>query len=263
MKALRLALPPLAPLPPMYPPQDTDYWVRVGSATAARWPALAPARVHLALGDGAGAALGSCPPPQPPSDRPSAPGNEPPVVVGITVGTSAAARCVLPLATALHRVPVGALGPTGLWCYRFSGTQVLVGGALTDGGSLLVWHHRTMQPCAGSGAGEGGVGKDGTGAGTGAPDGDVGKGDTGAGAGAGARAAHLPPSPLDHGLVVLPFWSGERATGWQANARGGWVDHGVCTTVWCGARVCACAWRVCTLLGIVVHVLGPPCTTPG
>ena len=49
-------------------------------------------------------------------------------------------RVVVSLERALH-IPSSFIAAGGLWCYRFSSKWVLIGGALTDGGSLLAWYH--------------------------------------------------------------------------------------------------------------------------
>jgi gluconokinase len=94
--------------------KDSSYWDR--------WPELRTTRFFLGLGDGACANVGS---------KCSTPNR-----IACTVGTSAAARVVL-------RSPVGSdtvlRVPSGLFCYRIDRSHVLVGGALTDGGSVVEW----------------------------------------------------------------------------------------------------------------------------
>jgi len=70
----------------------------------------------------------------------------------------------------------------GLWSYRACQRRVAIGGALSDGGGLVQWINQSLK-----------FGSD-----------DI---------------AALEPD--GHGLTVLPFWSGERSTGWLAEARGG------------------------------------------
>ena len=75
--------------------------------------------------------------------------------------------------------------PSALWSYRASRTRVAVGGALSDGGGLCRWLQTSL---------------------------------------------NLETTDLDqklttlepdaHGLTILPFWSGERSTGWSPDARG-------------------------------------------
>ena len=69
-----------------------------------------------------------------------------------------------------------------LWSYRVNQQRVVVGGALSDGGGLVQWLTESLN------FDQGAVGA-------------------------------LEPDA--HGLTVLPFWSGERSTGWSSDARGG------------------------------------------
>jgi gluconokinase len=73
-----------------------------------------------------------------------------------------------------------------LWSYRASQSRVVVGGALSDGGGLFHWLQQSLN--------------------LGAPDLEE-------------ELAALEPD--SHGLTILPFWSGERSSGWHADARGG------------------------------------------
>jgi gluconokinase len=75
--------------------------------------------------------------------------------------------------------------PRGLWCYRADRRRVVVGGALSDGGGLWAWMNETLRLSAK-------VTED--------------------------ELAALEPD--SHGLTVLPFWAGERSTGWHGRARG-------------------------------------------
>ena len=76
--------------------------------------------------------------------------------------------------------------PSSLWSYRIDDRRVVVGGALSDGGGLYQWLTGTLAI------------------------GDQEEFE---------RELHtmLPDS---HGLTILPFWSGERSTGWSGDARG-------------------------------------------
>jgi gluconokinase len=76
--------------------------------------------------------------------------------------------------------------PWGTWCYRVDEQRIVLGGAMNDGGNLLDWLRHGLK---------------------------------------------LPPldqldgalnalEPDAHGLTVLPFWGGERSTGWSDDARG-------------------------------------------
>ncbi|MER3426867.1 MAG: carbohydrate kinase [Pyrinomonas sp.] len=75
--------------------------------------------------------------------------------------------------------------PLGLWCYRLDGRRVVVGGALSDGGNLREWLSRSLALEATT-----------------------------------LEEGLAQLAPDEHGLTVLPFWSGERSTGWHAEARG-------------------------------------------
>jgi len=74
----------------------------------------------------------------------------------------------------------------GLWCYRANRERVVVGGALSDGGGVVQWLIESLNLDH---------------------------------AALQEQIAALGPDA--HGLTVLPFWSGERSTGWLADARGG------------------------------------------
>jgi gluconokinase len=74
--------------------------------------------------------------------------------------------------------------PPSLWSYRVSKDRVVVGGALSDGGGLIQWLVRSLNTDNLQ-----------------------------------EQLAALEPDA--HGLTILPFWSGERSTGWSTEARGG------------------------------------------
>lgn len=101
--------------------------------------------------------------------------------IALMVGTSGAMRVVY------AGGPPAELAP-GLWCYRANRERVVVGGALSDGGGVVQWLSETLDQYGNPALFE-------------------------------ERAAALEPDA--HGLTVLPFWSGERSTGWHAEARGG------------------------------------------
>jgi gluconokinase len=76
--------------------------------------------------------------------------------------------------------------PWGVWGYRVDERRAIFGGAFNDGGSLLGWLRGALHlPSM---------------------------------AAAEAELARLEPD--GHGLTVLPFWGGERSTGWADDARG-------------------------------------------
>ena len=130
---------------------------------AARWPMLSDLPWFPAVGDGATANIGS--------------GCVSPARVALTVGTTSALRVVL-------TGPLDHLSP-GLWCYRVDGRRSLLGGALSEGGSVFAWMKANLQLENG-------------------PEFD-------------ASVADLEPD--GHGLTVLPFLAGERAPGWAGHAR--------------------------------------------
>jgi gluconokinase len=100
--------------------------------------------------------------------------------VALMVGTSGAMRVVY------EGEPPNEL-PSSLWSYRVDRSRVVVGGALSDGGGLYRWLTKLMSI-----------------------DGEPGE------------VERLLDSlePDSHGLTILPFWSGERSTGWSPDARG-------------------------------------------
>lgn len=76
--------------------------------------------------------------------------------------------------------------PWGTWCYRVDERRVVIGGALNDGGNLVSWLRDTLRlPSL-----------------------------------LAAEAEVAAVEPDSHGLTVLPFWGGERSTGWADDARG-------------------------------------------
>lgn len=77
--------------------------------------------------------------------------------------------------------------PSSLWCYRADRNRVLAGGALSDGGGLYGWMTGALA-----------LGDDRV----------------------AAENELAGMKPDAHGLTVLPFWSGERSTGWRSRAKG-------------------------------------------
>lgn len=75
--------------------------------------------------------------------------------------------------------------PAALWCYRADRSRVLAGGALSDGGGLFHWMTDALRLSAEE-----------------------------------TEKELAAIGPDAHGLTVLPFWAGERSTGWNAEARG-------------------------------------------
>jgi gluconokinase len=130
---------------------------------AARWPMLRDLPWFPAVGDGATANIGS--------------GCVSPARVALTVGTTSALRVVL-TQTLDHL-------PAGLWCYRVDGRRSLLGGALTEGGSVFAWIRATLQLEKWSAL----------------------------------ETSLADLEPDTHGLTILPFLAGERAPGWAGHAR--------------------------------------------
>lgn len=96
------------------------------STYACRWPELRHARFFLGVGDGACANIGSkCST----MDQ-----------IACTVGTSAAARVCIPMEIGAADFKI----LPGLFCYRVDRHRVLVGGALTDGGSVVEWARQML-----------------------------------------------------------------------------------------------------------------------
>jgi gluconokinase len=133
-----------------------------------RWPALREVPWFPAVGDGATANVGS--------------GCVSPKRVALTVGTTSAMRVVL-------TARVEAI-PSGLWCYRVDGRRSLLGGALSEGGSVFAWMRSALRF-------------------------DL--------EGLEKKLSALEPD--GHGLTVLPFFAGERAPGWAGHARA--TLHGI------------------------------------
>jgi gluconokinase len=131
---------------------------------ARRWPALARVPWMPALGDGACSNVGA--------------GCTTAERAALMIGTSGAMRVCLPAETVAI--------PDGLWCYRVDGRRLLLGGSLSNGGSLYAWLLETLRL---PGAEE-------------------------------VERALAAGEPDAHGLTVLPFLMGERSVGWAAAARG-------------------------------------------
>jgi gluconokinase len=100
--------------------------------------------------------------------------------VALMIGTSGAMRVLF------EGAPPPEL-PPGLWCYRADRRRVTVGGALSDGGGLWAWMNEALRVSENREETE-------------------------------RQLAAMEPDA--HGLTVLPFWAGERSTGWHGAARG-------------------------------------------
>lgn len=148
---------------------------------AARWQGLAKAPWFPALGDGAAANIGS--------------GCADETRVAITIGTSGAMRAVMPAQEGLGKLP------PGLWLYRVDERDGLMGGSLTDGGSILHYLSNLLKM---------------------------------------PKREELERqveamTPDTHGLTFLPFFAGERSPGYHGSARAtltGWNLHTSAADVW-------------------------------
>jgi gluconokinase len=156
-------LPPLAEFSAGYPGDQ------LLPAYREQWGALQSAMFYLAVGDGAAANIGS-----------GAINGD----LALTVGTTAAIRQII---SATDPPPV----PPGLWGYRVTATDHLIGGATTEGGNLYGWAWRTLQ----------------------LPSRET------------LESTILEMRPTAHGLTILPFFGGERSPGYNPLAVG--VIHGV------------------------------------
>ena len=102
---------------------NNSYWER--------WPELQNSKLFFGIGDGAAANIGSkC------GTRSS--GSDDVQRIACTIGTSAAARVCLPLPLTAPDDDSITVSP-GLFCYRVNKDVILLGGALTDGGSVVEW----------------------------------------------------------------------------------------------------------------------------
>jgi gluconokinase len=144
------------------------------SEFARRWPALARVPWLPALGDGACSNVGA--------------GCATPARAALMVGTSGAMRVCL----TADSVTI----PDGLWCYRVDGRRLLLGGSLSNGGSLYAWLMETLR----------------------LPPPEE------------AERALAAMEPDAHGLTVLPFLAGERSLGWVADARAAVVGVSLATS---------------------------------
>lgn len=130
---------------------------------AARWPLLSAIPWFPALGDGAANNVGC--------------GCAARDQFALMVGTSGALRAVVQA----QRLET----PEGLWVYRLDNKRFVVGGALTNGGSVYAWMKKTLNL---------------------PPDHEI-------------ETALAAMPPMSHGLTVLPLFAGERSPGWRADAR--------------------------------------------
>ena len=132
-----------------------------------RWPELDGIPWFPALGDGACNNVGS-----------GCVGHD---RFALMVGTSGAVRAV----SETDRIEI----PAGLWCYRVDRKRFVLGGALSNGGSVFAWLKRSLQLPT---------------------DAEL------------EKELHEMATGT-HGLTVLPLFAGERSTGWRADARAAFI----------------------------------------
>lgn len=99
--------------------------------------------------------------------------------VAVAAATSGAMRVILPGVP--ERIPAG------LWCYRLSAQQCILGGALNDVGRAVSWLEETVAPVE-------------------------------------QLSEVLAGPPLPGTPAVLPFFSGERSTGWASGATAAFTE---------------------------------------
>ncbi len=164
LEALPIAADQLSPLVDVTTPLQ-----RLTHEFAARWQALVNAVWFPTAGDGATANVGS--------------GCVDATRTALTIGTTSAMRVTVPALAG--GTSSSLVVPQGLWAYRVDQDHELVGGALSEGGSLFAWMQDTLQ----------------------------------LNSGADLERELAAMAPDGHGLTVLPFLAGERAPGWVPDAR--------------------------------------------
>lgn len=119
-EALSLATVDASRLPPLCP----SGWTGVLSASSRqRWPQLAKARWHAAVGDGAASNIGA--------------GCVDTTRIAVTIGTSAAVRVV-------HRSEAAVDVPHELWRYLVDDERAVTGRAFSGAGNLFSWARSTL-----------------------------------------------------------------------------------------------------------------------
>ena len=166
MQALPVRLDQFAPVAEMDQPRT-----KLRDAFGPRWPELDGIPWFPALGDGACNNVGS--------------GCDGPDRFALMAGTSGAMRAV----SETSRIDI----PPGLWCYRVDRKRFVLGGAVSNGGSVYAWLQATLQLSPGAELERQ------------------------------LQAEDRDTPPGTHGLTVLPLFAGERSTGWRADARAAFI----------------------------------------
>jgi gluconokinase len=135
---------------------------------AGLWPELGGIPWFPALGDGACDSIGS--------------GCTTRDKWALMVGTSGAMRVTIEPQGEAPQVEI----PPGLFCYRVDRKRFVVGGALSNGGSVYAWMKRTLR----------------------LPEDDE------------IERQLAAMTPGLHGITMLPLFAGERSTGWRMDVRG-------------------------------------------
>lgn len=173
---------------------------------AARWKMLADVPWYPAFGDGAVANVGS--------------GCVDETRVAVTVGTSGAMRVVMDANAGLDKLP------RGLWMYRVDEEAGLLGGSLTDGGSIFQYFANLLQLTKGE-----------------------------------ILESELERMPPDaHGLTLLPFFAGERSPGYHSDARAaliGWRLSTSAADLW-RAALEAVAYRFAAIYDLLRTAVPEP-----
>lgn len=172
------------------------------SPWSARWPELAELPWYPPVGDGACANVGS--------------GATSAERMALTVGTTGAVRGIVPAALG---EPFAV--PDGLWAYRIDPQRVVIGAAITNGGSVPAW-----------------IGKL-----TGLEIGDE------------SLGVFRDAEPDGHGLTILPFLAGERAPLWSDDVTG--VVAGVSLAMTPEALLRAGLEAVSLRLALLYRLLAP------
>ena len=117
--------------------------------------------------------------------------------------------------------------PGGLFCYRADRKRFVLGGALSNGGEVFAWMKRTLR----------------------LPDSN----ET-------IESELAALQPVRHGLTILPFFAGERSTGWRADARAAIIGAGANTSPIqiLQAALESVALRFCNVYEIMKSSLGEP-----